>query len=234
MHSQGNSSASTLPREISSSVFSSRMHRRSSHAQESQALDLESRPPSIRSSVDPAASLTALLNAAPVDLCRISDEVRAHPDLKALLLRLASCLSFSPDASTMSIEDAVVVAGTDRLRVLVYLWSVLREKNRSQRVRRPARSENTLRQPQRMPRPSTPIETEVAHLASLLRISGFDSGAAPNRTFSSSGREFDLFDAPDIWIRDILSLFPLAQPAPSQQNTTVLTGPNGFVEGESE
>jgi HDOD domain len=71
----------------------------------------------------PVARVTSLLDAAPVDLAHISDEIRSHPELEALALRMTASRFLLPENSDPEIEDAVVVLGTDRLRVLVYIWS---------------------------------------------------------------------------------------------------------------
>lgn len=69
-----------------------------------------------------------LLSGEPVDLARISSEIRAHPEMEALATRLLVSLALSPPGSALRIEEAAVSLGTDRLRVLVYMWSLLQRK----------------------------------------------------------------------------------------------------------
>ncbi len=76
---------------------------------------------------DPASvdCLTHLLDADPVDLGRVSEEIRGEPGLEALVLRLAASLVLSEEGAIPKLEEAAVVLGTDRLRVLVHMWSLL-------------------------------------------------------------------------------------------------------------
>lgn len=78
-----------------------------------------------------AHRLTKLLASAPVDLSGVSNEIRRHPDLESLILRpgislvpsLPPSLVPSIDEPLSTIEEAVVVLGTSRLRTLIDLWS---------------------------------------------------------------------------------------------------------------
>jgi hypothetical protein len=68
------------------------------------------------------ARLTRLLHAAPIDLAAICAEIRTHGELEALIMRLTGSLVLSPDEPLSTVEEAVVVLGTERLRVLIDLW----------------------------------------------------------------------------------------------------------------
>ena len=78
-----------------------------------------------------AHRLTKLLASPPVDLSGVSNEIRRHPDLESLILRpgislvpsLAPSLVPSIDEPLSTIEEAVVVLGTSRLRTLIDAWS---------------------------------------------------------------------------------------------------------------
>jgi HDOD domain-containing protein len=85
-----------------------------------------------------AEELENLLAASPVDLKRVGDAVRVHPDFEALVLRLAVSLALSEDIPPATVEEAVVVLGTARMRVLVHLWA-MSQKDRFRRLdgRRP-------------------------------------------------------------------------------------------------
>jgi hypothetical protein len=50
--------------------------------------------------------LRNLLIAAPIDLSGISDEIRLHPDLESLVLRLGVSLVLSPDEPLSTVEEA--------------------------------------------------------------------------------------------------------------------------------
>jgi hypothetical protein len=77
--------------------------------------------------------LENLLAASPVDLKRVGDAVRARPDFAALVLRLAISLALSEDIPPATIEEAVVVLGTIRMRVLLHLWA-LSQRDRLRRL----------------------------------------------------------------------------------------------------
>jgi hypothetical protein len=63
--------------------------------------------------------LTDLLDAVPIDLARISEHIRSHAAIAELMVRLARSLLLSAD-SRITIEDAAVMLGTDRLRIVAY------------------------------------------------------------------------------------------------------------------
>lgn len=78
-----------------------------------------------------AHRLTKFLTSAPIDLSGISDEIRRYPGLESLILRPAASLASSLVPSLVSsideplstVEEAVVVLGTNRLRALIDAWS---------------------------------------------------------------------------------------------------------------
>src|SRR6202050_5021717 len=81
-------------------------------------------PPSILDGLTPSARATALqferlLGTAPADLGRISDEIRSHPSLETLVTSFLGSVALSAEERVGSIEEATIVPGTDRLRVLV-------------------------------------------------------------------------------------------------------------------
>jgi hypothetical protein len=78
---------------------------------------------SAREMPDLVLRLTHLLSAAPVDLARISEEIRSQPKLDALVMRLTASLLLSPESLVTTLEEAAVLLGTDRLRVIAYMWS---------------------------------------------------------------------------------------------------------------
>lgn len=89
--------------------------------------------PEILEALAPGARATALqfenlLGSAPTDLARISEEIRSHPSLEILISRILALVVFSPTDSVGSVEEAAVVLGTDRLRVLVNIWLLIQEK----------------------------------------------------------------------------------------------------------
>ena len=224
MQGPGNDMTGTLPREMSSSVFSH--HLRGSvgqpHAEPSPRAGQSPSP-------DPAALLITLLSAAPVDLCRVSEEMRAHPDLQALVVKLACYLSFSPDTSGTTVEESVVVVGTDRLRVLVYLWSMLRQRRVANNPGDPRESTRSgaSETSGRFSQARSSLQSEIADLAKFLESLGLDSAAAPRHQppFTPSGPpEAEFFELTDMLVRDVVSLIPLIEPAFRQQQNSPVAG----------
>jgi hypothetical protein len=76
-----------------------------------------------------AMKLFGLLSCDPLDLGRISDEIRSHPDLDARVMRITASLAFLPEGYASSVEEAAVALGRDRLRILVDMWSSLRHES---------------------------------------------------------------------------------------------------------
>ena len=70
-----------------------------------------------------AVRLMRLLFSAPFELGAICDEIRLHARLEDLVMRLGGLLGSSSEGPISGLEEAVVVLGTDRLRVLIDLWS---------------------------------------------------------------------------------------------------------------
>jgi hypothetical protein len=165
---------------------------------------------------NPAASLTALLSAAPVDLCRVSAQMRTHPDLQALVVRLAGYLSFSPDTSGISIEESVVVLGTDRLRVLVYLWSLLWQQRHENKRRDPVRSRTSSpKSPKSLPGGRAVLHAEMVRLSNFLESLALDGNPAPPPqapTVPQPAQESEFYELTNMLIRDIVSLIPLSEP----------------------
>jgi hypothetical protein len=239
MQGQGNILADKMPRDISSSAFSNHVQGRADQVrmQQSPRGAGQSSPPD-SAAPDPAALLTTLLNAAPVDLCRVSEEMRAHPDLQALVMRLACYLSFSPDTVGTTIEESVVVVGTDRLRVLVYLWSLLRQRPVADNLCDPVPSKCAPGKPSRKnSRGHAASHTEMSCLANFLESLGLASGTAPQR--QSLGvpprfQEAEFFELTDMLVRDIVSFIPQIEPAFRKQHRPVSASVNGSSERESE
>lgn len=94
-------------------------------------------PLAILDALSTAARATALrfdnlLGSAPADLAKISDAIRSYPDLENLIIRTVALLPVSPSDSVWSIEEATIVLGTDRLRVLVGIWLLTQERGKAE------------------------------------------------------------------------------------------------------
>lgn len=153
-----------------------------------------SEPPLVR-------NINRLLDADIVDLGRVAREIRSHPDLELLVFRMAASLALLPQESSQTLEDTVFVLGTDRLRVMLYTWSLLQRK--------PTRIHSAA------PASWTP---EALYLASFLRYLGLDSPDAAILhsemfPFALDPQCTEIADLRDTLMRDFLSLIPVLDPS---------------------
>lgn len=164
--------------------------------------------------------LSSLLSSAPVDLARVGTEIRTHPDLETLILRLAASLVLSAGITALTIEEAAVVLGTDRLRVLIYMWSLAPDGHSAAEVLRAAGTERSDTGGDRPTSSgaSPARNPETLYLASFLRWLGLDS---PARTISPDGppcfaaglQSEDIAGLMDLLMRDFVALMPVLAPA---------------------
>lgn len=137
-------------------------------------------PAAILDALAPTARETALqfddlLGSAPADLARISDEIRSHPGLERLITRFFASLVISPGDTFRSIEEATIVLGTDRLRILVSIW-LLFQKTGAEEVA-VVESKITAPRARTNATPDAPESTwtpEMRYLASLMRLLGLN------------------------------------------------------------
>jgi len=69
------------------------------------------------------ARLNVLLEQATIDLGEISKAIRECPEFELLVLQTSDSLALSVGIPTLDIEDAVVVLGKNRLKILLRVWS---------------------------------------------------------------------------------------------------------------
>jgi putative nucleotidyltransferase with HDIG domain len=69
--------------------------------------------------------LNALLSASTVDLKKVGNVIRTDPSLSAQVLRLCNSALFGLRRRVLSIEQAAILLGTERLRTLVLTCSVM-------------------------------------------------------------------------------------------------------------
>jgi hypothetical protein len=180
-------------------------------------------PPSILDSLTPAARATALhferlLGSAPADLGRISDEIRSHPSLESLVTSFLGSLALSAEESVGSIEEATIVLGTDRLRVLVSIWLLAQEKGMADGIVAP---QGTV-PPSGDARgscasPETIWTPETIYVASLMHWLGLDR--LPDAATARNGACLDprlqierVAGLADLLIGDFVSLIPFLNP----------------------
>ena len=69
--------------------------------------------------------LNTLLSSRSVDLKRVAKVIRNDPSMSAQVIRLCNSALFSPRRRVLSIEEAAVLMGSERLRTLVLTCSVM-------------------------------------------------------------------------------------------------------------
>lgn len=135
-------------------------------------------------------------------MSRVAQEIRSHPELESLVLRMATSLALPLVDSMRTLEEAVVMLGTDRLRVLLYTWSLLTRKAAQALP----------------PGVVTDWSPEALYLASFLRYLGLDSPDAAILHsemffFALDSRRAEFADLRDTLMRDFLALIPVLHPS---------------------
>ena len=141
-------------------------------------------------------SLNALLESAPIDLAAISEEIRRRPELEAQVVRLGRSLGLSSDETVNCVEDAVVVLGAQRLRVVIDLWAM--RPNGAARL-------SPITPGADAPAVGNPGAPEVEYLERLLRRLS-DEAATPG----AAGDRLSILT--DCFMQDFFSLLPVIQP----------------------
>lgn len=175
---------------------------------------------------DPAAvsKLNTLLEADPVNLAEVGDAIRAHPALESLILELCESLALTLGFSVCSAEEAAIVLGKDRLRILARSWSTMQ-------LREPARCGNCagdvsgVRHEYRSDdagnvwsaRPHTlEMTPEALRLANFLRSCGADvaslvRGYAETKSAAPNFAPEPSVGATSLLARDLLLLMPFVE-----------------------
>jgi HDOD domain len=204
-----------------------RLHETSFHAKANvdQLPQIDSQaPPSMMDGLTPAARATALqferlLCSAPADLGRISDEIRSHPSLETLVTSFLGSVALSAEERVGSIEEATIVLGTERLRVLVSIWLLAQEKGTAagigapQGVMLPCEGVNVSYAGR-----ETLWTPETIYVASLMEWLGLDArpcdeGAGENGSRLDPGLQIGrVAGLADLLMGDFVSLIPFLSP----------------------
>ncbi len=161
-----------------------------------------------RETCETVAKLTAMLVCAPIDLASISDEIRRHAELEALVLRLGVSLVLSPEQPVNTVEEAVVVLGTSRLRILLDVWATAA----------PLSADTGRRSPVSQSSGSASVATpEMRYLKNFLRSMGFETqeNTSTQTHFAdwvNRNSPEQMFALTDLFMRDFFSLLPVIQP----------------------
>jgi len=187
-----------------------------------------------------ASDLNRLLDADAVDLRDVGDAVRIHPELEALILKLCDFLALSPGVPVASVEEAAIVLGKDRLRIVVHAWSVNQWAGEAARGPQAGFSDVTMHHQESAPVPtagaatteerhtrflSAEFSTEMLGLANFFHWARRDAVSFVNRAGENHVHRLDLelrqaAQLTDLLVRDLLSLVSLVNPAdlsPEQQ-----------------
>lgn len=169
----------------------------------------------------PVARLANLLTEDPVDLARVSDEIRAEPALADVIRGIAAVLHLSPDSSVSSVEEATILLGVDRLRVISEAFPAFVRLHKDTLVRTVAgeihfeAAEGESRSPKaghRAPeRAETPESLYLASFVRLLRLddAGLEGGSCGESHWGSLGASpSSIAEMTEILVRDVLSFVP--------------------------
>ena len=190
--------------------------------------------PSQRARRTTAADLTRLLDADAVDLRDVGDAIRVHPELEATVLKLCEFLALLPGIPVATVEEAAIVLGKDRLRVVVHAWSVSQWSGDA-RCRSQAgiaadipdyavRSQTNEAAPaaiaaeRRKHFLSSEFSAEILHLAQLFHWTRGDAVSFANNAGEDYTHRLDLelkhaAHLTNLLVRDLLSLVSLVEPA---------------------
>lgn len=177
------------------------------------------------------AQIATLLDSDAVDLSGISDAIRAQPELKHLVLAMTESLALAPGLVPGNVEEAAVVLGKNRLRVLVEAWSSIRDRgdigfgngcaefgsrlsNKQSMVVSPDAAEKSRELPQ-----GVEVEPEVLYLSSFFHWLGLDGDSAnpaESRSSALGARTWsnDSAGLADLLLRDLACLTPYLEPLP--------------------
>jgi hypothetical protein len=180
-----------------------------------------------------ASDLTRLLDADAVDLRDVGDAIRIHPELESLVLKLCEFLALSPGVPVSSAEEAAIVLGKDRLRIVVHAWSVNQWVGEAARGSQPEIPEGTTHHEESSPVPtaraamaegrhttflSTEFSAEILGLANLFHWARRDAVSFVNSRGENYAHRLDLelrqaAHLTNLLMRDLLCLVSLVNPA---------------------
>jgi hypothetical protein len=148
------------------------------------------------------ARIATLLDSDAIDLTGISDAIRERPGLQELVLALSESLALAPGKPAGTVEEAAIVLGKNRLRILVRAWSLARNRGA-------AACEWS--------QPGRELPPEVLYLSSFFRWLGLDAPPIRSATKAVSvAKDSDAGEhvaaLADLLMRDIVSLIPYVDP----------------------
>ena len=179
------------------------------------------------------ARLDALLRADVVELGKVCDEIRSVPSLESVVVKLGASVALLSSPSPAPLQEAIVLLGADRLRVLIDAWPLLPpatdsdpqpEPERggpsgdaSSRVSLPRRSVVPATPPDRFAEACNPENLYFASLANRSELLFSDALERPDvRSVTRFGLHHEQIEGlADMFVRDFVALAPLIEPAAS-------------------
>lgn len=191
--------------------------------------------------------IATLLEGDAVDLAGISQAIRAQPELKQLVLAMSESLALIPGMTPGNVEEAAVVLGKNRLRVLVKAWSSIRNHGAEHSPVAPLALKSfsdggRMVPPERagagQPSSDWGIEPEILYLTSFFHWLGLDeesneSADPANRSRAMDNGASQGAGLADLLLRDLASLTPYLEPVPetAPSTTSALEFATAFKEG---
>ena len=137
--------------------------------------------------------LAALLEEDPVDLAQVSDEIRSQPELADVVTRFAASLQLPAEKMVSTVEEAAIILGTERLRVLLQGWPAFHEAFDHQIVMVAAQTDGN-----RQVHARSPESLYLASVTRLLSLGTHSPADTPPGTAQMS----------ETLLRDLLALLP--------------------------
>src|SRR5215831_11513890 len=155
------------------------------------------------------AHFSQLLFSNPIDLARVAAEVRSQPGLESLVMRLSASLVLSTDGPPATLEEAVVVLGTERLWILIDLWSSPEHNSVRQNIALP----ESIGQSADHLTPSNTLESRyISNFLRSVRSMGQESAGLTPAPWNSKMSPDQIFAFTDLFMRDFFSLLPAIHP----------------------
>jgi hypothetical protein len=175
------------------------------------------------------SDLITLLDADAVDLRDVGDAIRLHPELESLVLKLCAFPALSPGVPVSRVEEAAIVLGKDRLRIVVRAWSANQWTSDRSRESAPEIPEVAQRGPEGSPAPtasaegrhaaflSTGYSEEILDLANFFHWARRDAVSFANSAGDDFSHRLDLelrntAHLANLLVRDLLPLVSLVNP----------------------
>jgi len=155
-----------------------------------------------------------LLEDETVDPAAVAEEIRAHSDLESLVMKLSASLVLSPEGSIAGAEEAAILLGTERLKVVVYMWLLRQQPGGVAELF--GRDESKLAEAGEERNSWDESSPEELYLASFLRCLGLDpsrGGRELPACFAPALEHREFAELRNMLMRDFVALIPILNPS---------------------